>query len=62
MNYLNFDGTQFRFNCVENDDSREPLEKSEKKFHGFDIIFWSLLIDNERCCANIYGIKGVPCL
>ena len=48
------------------DGSREPLEKSG----GFDINFWSLLIDNEMCCLYIYiyvyayacGAKGVLCL
>ena len=26
------------------------------------LFFWSLLIDNEMCCSNIYGVRGVPCI
>ena len=52
---MTFDGNPLRSYCVKNDGSREPLEKSKKLFfRGFDIIFWSFLIDNEMYCLNIY--------
>ena len=59
---LTFDGNPLRStcNCLENDGSREPLEKSKKLFWVF-ILFWSLAIGNEMCCLNIYGVKGAPC-
>ena len=55
---MTFDGNPLRSNCLENDGSREPLEKSKKLFfRGFDVIF-KVSFDNEMCCSNIYGVRG----
>ena len=57
---MTFDGNPLRSNCPENDGSREPLEKSKKRFSFVVLIlfFGSLLIDNEMFCSNIYGVRG----
>ena len=57
---MTLDGNPLRSNCLENDGSREPLEKLEKLFFFVVLIlfFWSLLIDNEMCCSNILVLGG----
>ena len=43
---LTFDGNTRRSNCLENDGSREPLQKSKQTFfRGFDII---VLVSSDR--------------